>query len=199
MPMPSKPVIAILILAVAVMAATFWVHLKDSKPTGPPTPPAGEQMAADGSVSEPVERVPPTAPPRKPERAADRPNATASDLAKGTPETPEAQKEAYVAKRVAELQDLGMEDDSESLNAILSELNNEEPDILEAAVEAAVQFGSREAIPRLTEAAAQASDPKEKSAILEAVEFLKLPTLAEALAPTNQPARDDSRGTTPHP
>ncbi len=114
-------------------------------------------------------------------------------------ETPEAQQEAYAARRVVELQDLGMEDDSASLDAILSELNNRDPSIRQAAVEAAVQFGSRDAIPRLTEAAAQTDDPKEKSAIVEAIEFLKLPTLTEALGQQSQPAADASSGASSNP
>ena len=57
--------------------------------------------------------------------------------------TPEAQQEAYIASRVVELQDLAMENDLASLDTILSELNNRDPSIREAAVDAAVQFGSR--------------------------------------------------------
>ena len=108
--------------------------------------------------------------------------------------TPEAEQETYVARRVAEMQDMGMEDDSASLDMILSELNNGNPEIRQAAVDAAVQFGSRDAIPRLMEAAAQTEDPKEKSAILDAIEFLKLPTLTEALGQKNQPVPAASSG-----
>jgi hypothetical protein len=61
-------------------------------------------------------------------------------------------------------------------------------------VEAAVQFGSRDAIPRLQKAVAQAEDPKEKSAILDAIEFLKLPTLAEALGQKDQSTPHASSG-----
>ena len=84
-------------------------------------------------------------------------------------------------------------------NTILSELNNRDPSIREAAVDAAVQFGSRDAIPRLMEAAARTDAPEEKSAILEAIEFLKLPTLPEALGQTNQPTADASPDTSSHP
>jgi hypothetical protein len=101
-------------------------------------------------------------------------------------ESAETRHEAYVDARTAELMDLGMNDDSESLNTILSELNNRDPQIRKAAVEAAVQFGSRDAIPNLMDAAAQTDDPQEKAEIMEAIQFLKLPTLSEAAAQANQ-------------
>ena len=108
---------------------------------------------------------------------------------------PTADQEAAVAKRIDELLDLGMENDPAALDAILSEINNPEPRIREAAVGAAVQFGSRDALPKLEEALGRADDPKEKSTLLEAIEFLKLPTLTEALSQSNQPAGFAPRGT----
>ena len=78
--------------------------------------------------------------------------------------------------------DLAAEDDQESLKTILSELTNRDPEIRKAALEAAVQFGSRDAIPSLAEAALQSENPEEKAAINKAVEFLKLPSLSEVLA-----------------
>ena len=101
-------------------------------------------------------------------------------------DSPEARHQAYVDARTAELMDLGMNDDSQSLNTILSELSNRDPEIRKAAVEATVQFGSRDAIPNLTDAAAQTDDPQEKAEIMEAIQFLKLPTLSEAAAQANQ-------------
>jgi hypothetical protein len=101
-------------------------------------------------------------------------------------DSPEAKHQAYVDARTAELMDLGMNDDAQSLNTILSELNNRDPEIRKAAVEATVQFGSRDAIPNLMDAAAQTDDPQEKAEIMEAIQFLKLPTLSEAAAQANQ-------------
>jgi len=92
-----------------------------------------------------------------------------------------AEHETYVEKRVAELQDLAMDDDPKSLQVILSELTNRDPEIRQAAVDAAVQFGSRDAIPKLTDAASQTDNAAERAAILEAAEFLKLPSYRETL------------------
>ncbi len=74
-----------------------------------------------------------------------------------------------------------MNDDAASLNQILSELANRDPRIRKAALEATIQFGSRDAIPKLTDAATQTDDPREKAAITDAIEFLKLPSLTEVM------------------
>jgi len=113
-------------------------------------------------------------------------------------ETPQAKQEAYAAKRVVELQDLGMEDDPASLETILSELANRDPSIREAAVQAAVQFGSRDAIPswrtlrpRRT-ILRKSHDPGGRH----------LPEAAyshRALRQQTQPVPDTSAGTSPNP
>jgi len=84
--------------------------------------------------------------------------------------------EEYVEQRVGELMDLGMTDDPEALKTILSELNNSDSDIRRAAVEAAKQFGSADAIPKLEEALSSAESPDDKQELREAIEFLKLPS-----------------------
>jgi HEAT repeat protein len=89
---------------------------------------------------------------------------------------PEEVRSEQVAGRVAELMDLAMTDDPASLNTILSELNNSEPRIREAAVEAAVQFKSPGAVPALRDAAGRADDPEEKTRILKAIDFLSVPS-----------------------
>ena len=85
-------------------------------------------------------------------------------------------------KRIAQLEDLGADDAPASLETIVSELTNRDPRIRKAAREAAMQFGSRDAIPRLLEAAEQTDDPQEKVELQEAAAFLKLPTPAELAA-----------------
>jgi hypothetical protein len=87
--------------------------------------------------------------------------------------------QAYVEKRVAELQDLAVENDPASLAAILSELTNRDRDVRAAAIEAAVQFGSRDAIPGLMEAAAQIDDFAQRAEINKAIAYLKLPAISE--------------------
>jgi HEAT repeat protein len=95
------------------------------------------------------------------------------------PEPVTTKHEDYVAARCEELEDLAMDDRPESLATILEELTNRDPHIRQAAISAAKQFGSRDAIPKLLDAATQTDDPEEKVALLEAAEFLKLPSLTE--------------------
>jgi len=78
---------------------------------------------------------------------------------------------------VEELRSLAMNDDADSLQAILDELTNSDPEIRAAAREAAVQFGDRTAAPPLRAVAAQMEDLDEKKALLEAADFLELPSL----------------------
>ena len=87
--------------------------------------------------------------------------------------------ETYVANRTEELRQLAMTDDPNSLATILSELDNREPRIRKAALDAAVQFGSRDAIPSLQEAIRHTDDPQEKVNLQNAIDFLKLPTMGE--------------------
>jgi hypothetical protein len=195
--MRRKLVTGVLVLGVAAIAAWFLAGQKAAGPTDLPAPPNADQSADAGRVdaspaTEPADEVP---------KESASPPLAAKEGSSGSDEpmaeTPEAKQEAYVAKRVGELQDLGMENDSASLDTILAELENGDPSIRQAAVDAAVQFGSRDAIPRLMTAAAQAADPKEKSTILDAVEFLNLPTLAEALAQKNSNAPAASASSRP--
>ena len=90
--------------------------------------------------------------------------------------------------RIAELRELSLADDPISLSTILSELNNPDTRIRTAALDATIQFGSREAIPGLEAAAARADDPQDKRALEQAIEFLKLPSLTEVLEERRQAA-----------
>jgi hypothetical protein len=88
-------------------------------------------------------------------------------------------EEDFVAERVSELHDLGMTGDPDSLSTITSELDSREPQIREAALKAAIQFGSRDAIPALQNTLQHTDDPQEKVDLQKAVDFLQLPTMSE--------------------
>jgi HEAT repeat protein len=99
------------------------------------------------------------------------------DIALKTIEPSDAERQAksdYVQTRIAELNDLAMTDDPASLQQILRELDNPEPSIRTAAVEAAVQFKSPDAIPALKDAEDQATNLDEKVTIQKAIDFLSL-------------------------
>lgn len=93
------------------------------------------------------------------------------------------------SQTVDELQALAMNDDMESLELILAELTNSDAEIRVAAREAAVQFGDRVAAPALRAAAAQVESPQEKAALLEAADFLELPSLEVHSVTNPHPSR----------
>ena len=95
--------------------------------------------------------------------------------------TEEEIHEQAVRRRIAELNDLAMNNDTNSLNTILSELNNSDKEIRKGALEAVIQFADRAAISRLQGIADRTGDATEKVALLEAIEYLKLPSLTEYL------------------
>jgi hypothetical protein len=88
-------------------------------------------------------------------------------------------EETYKDERIAYLADLGMQSDMPSLIVILSELSSRDPEIRSAAREAAIQFGSRGALPELQKAISQTDDPHEKADMAEAIEFLSLTNVTE--------------------
>jgi hypothetical protein len=98
------------------------------------------------------------------------------------PDTTAIVQDSYVDHRISELEDLAWENDAHSLQTILSELTNRDRRIRKAALQAAVQFASRDALPALADAAAQTEDPDEKAELTEAIDYLKLPSLTEVLA-----------------
>jgi hypothetical protein len=90
------------------------------------------------------------------------------------PVTPE-KREAAIESEKDRLAALEMNDDAGSLSNILADLNSPEKEIRMAAIEAAVQFRSTNAIPVLQNAAANDQDVEEKIALLKAVDFLASP------------------------
>jgi HEAT repeat protein len=94
-------------------------------------------------------------------------------------QTTAAEVETDPAARENGLAASGMSDDATAPPEIFSALSDPDPGVRCAAREAAVQLGSRDAIPWLQAAIAQVSDIHEKAAMQSAIEYLELPTLAE--------------------
>jgi hypothetical protein len=99
----------------------------------------------------------------------------------------EEQRDEASRQRVAELQQMASTRDPGSLDTVLSELKNQDARIRRAALAAAVEIGSRSAIPVLQEAMEGNLEPGEKVSIQQAIEFLQLPTLTEANLGRNAP------------
>lgn len=84
-----------------------------------------------------------------------------------------------VEERISELEELGARNDSESFQKIVADLRDTNPEIRQAALDAIMQFGNRDAVPILKELSAKTEDAREKVALLDAAEFLDLPSLSE--------------------
>ena len=162
--MRPKFVFALLLLALLVSGAAFL--LKQRWGNAATLPPVNESV-----TPAPVASV---APPPAPIPAA--PAATNAP-------TPE-QREAAIDAETARLLDWSMNDDPASLSNILADLTNPEKEIRDAAIEATKQFGSTNAIPTLKAVAANTTDTREQIDLLEAADFLSLPSLPVSTLPT---------------
>jgi hypothetical protein len=159
--MRPKFVFAMLLLALVVLGAVFFLkqHL------GNTAPPSNPEIAAPAPVVSNVVAV--AVPPPAPIPAAPVSTNTLTD----------EQRQATIDAETDRLQEWSMNDDPASLSNILADLTNSEKEIRDAAIEAAKQFGSTNAIPALKAAAENTDDLQEKIAYLEAADFLSLPSM----------------------
>ena len=88
----------------------------------------------------------------------------------------------FLQAQIDRLEALEANNDNASLQAILKELTNTNRIIRHVAIESTIQFGGHTAVPILQELAARTADPNEKQELLDAAEFLALPTLTEVRA-----------------
>lgn len=182
--MRPKIVLLVLLAGLAGGVGMFFF-----KPPGPPPAPGATGETPPAAVPVRPRPVPLVESPVRgpaPATAAPGPAAVATaatNAVPGAPATEEADTnavhEAEVQAHIDKLLELQANDDPESLKAILTELANPAPEVRAAAIEATVQFGSRDAIPLLKDLAATTTDSTEKKALLDAVEFMSLPTLSE--------------------
>ena len=161
--MRPKFVFALLLLALLVLGAAFLLKQHSGNSAAPP--PVNESV-----TPAPVSSV---APPPAPIPAA--PAITNAP-------TPE-QREAAIDAETDRLLDWSMNDDPASLSNILADLTHPEKEIRDAAIEATKQFGSTNAIPTLKEVAANTTDTGEQIDLLEAANFLTLPSLPLSTQP----------------
>jgi hypothetical protein len=176
--MRPKIVIIVLLAGAAGLAGIFFLkHLGDRPP---PEPVASVQPAVSAPAPSPappqvspatnslVVVVPVTTP--TPPRIAARTNAVTA---------PDADS---IQKKIDRLQELQANDDAASLKEILAELTNTNKTIRHEAIEATIQFGGHTAVPVLRDLASRTWDPGEKKELLDAADFLELPTLTEIRA-----------------
>ena len=165
--MRPKFVLALILFAVLVLAAAFYFK----QPVSQPQPPGVVETTA----------LPPPAAKSAPATAPDSANfPSPQPVAAVVPSMTPEEKQSYIEAETSRLQDLSTQDDPASLSAIVNDLTNSEKEVRLAAIEATKQFGSKDAIPVLQADVASAADTDEKIALLEAADFLALPTLTDA-------------------
>jgi hypothetical protein len=177
--MRAKVILSASVLALAILLPALYFHFKPDSP-----PPAAAPVATDDSA-------PPAGLPPILKRVQNRPQEGLPALS-SNPRPSGLSHDDYVLQRKAQLTELGMSSDPTDLKTILSELENPEPEIRQAALAASIQFGSQDAIPTLQHEMEWATDPQEKVDIKKAIDFLQLPRLGEEDGDsiTQQPAGD---------
>lgn len=114
---------------------------------------------------------------------ANRQNLPELALPVESPYSPGAsENEQWITDRTAELDRLSALDDSTSMKEILSELRNPLPEIRRAALSAVRAFSSRKSIPYLDQIRRETRDSSDQQNLTNAIDYLKLPTMVEALA-----------------
>ena len=88
----------------------------------------------------------------------------------------------YVHDTIDRLFSLQMNNDPASLAAILKEMKNSDKTVRAAALKATIEFNDRSVIPSLQKIADETADPYEKVEILNAIDYIKLPSLTEVMA-----------------
>jgi hypothetical protein len=174
--MRAKVIILAFVAAVAVLAPALYFHFKADAPAAaaPDAP-----VAADNAASAPTATGP---------RLLQRIQQHQQEGLPSRPAAPEGNgvdHETYVMERRAELTQLSMTDDPGNLKIILSEMENPDARIRQAALTATIDFGSKDAIPSLENEMNWATDPQEKVDIKKAIDFLQLPHLGDDTASNN--------------
>ena len=160
--------LALLFVAVALCVAAI---LYATRPAAQPARQAAEFTPQPGTISPEPEPAAPPAVAKEPvfEQAAD-PAGTETEAV--DTENP----------RVADVYRMVMRRDASAREALLAELTNPDPTVRRAALDGIIQLGDRSMIPRLREIEAATEDTTEKAEILEAINYIELPSWTEYLA-----------------
>jgi hypothetical protein len=164
-----RPTVVAAILGFGLIALAAVFFLPRAHRNEPPDNIQAETPAVTQTVTSAPANIPPPPPPP----------TYAEPVAATAPAVQPTNHAAYVQSRVAELMALAMNNDSNSLNTIWSELSNPDKDIRAGALAAVVQFDDPSVAPRLRTLADQTEDPSQKAAILAAANYLQLPPLTD--------------------
>ncbi|HEU6447963.1 MAG TPA: hypothetical protein VFV23_05960 [Verrucomicrobiae bacterium] len=166
--MRIKIIFPILLIALAVIALAL--RSKHSAPA--PAPVAAVAPANSSAVPPAMVMTKPifsNAPPAKPILTV-RPHIDTNGM---------SAHDISIHEEIQKLSQLQANDDAESLHEILSDLTNSDKTIRAAALESTIQFASRDAVPYLRNLASSTSDPQERTNLIEAADYLELPSWTE--------------------
>jgi hypothetical protein len=94
---------------------------------------------------------------------------------------------AEVEKEVNQIQDLQGEADGTNnpiiITALLDKLSHPEAEVRKAVLDALKQLNDTNAVPGLEQAAENIKDPREKVAVMDAIDYIKLPSATENVPP----------------
>jgi len=171
--MRLKIILPLLLAGVVGITVLLLLRPAANRPQPPTAPPAAQPAVV-------LPQTPPIIPP-----AVRSSNVTTSNPARLVASLPfitgkvEGDNAEYIQAQINRLEDLQSNDDDASLQAILKELTNTNPIIRHVAIEAAIQFGGHTAVPVLRDLASRTWDAAEKQELLDAADFLALPTIYE--------------------
>jgi hypothetical protein len=169
--MRAKVILPVAVLALLILLPAAYFHFRPETPAAPVSE-APAATSQDVAQAAPIPKILRRATPDHVEQGL----PTHSVAPDGSQED----HQTYVLERKAQLAEMGMSDDPANLKAILGEMENPEPEIRGAALQAAVQFGSKDAIPTLQNELNWATDPEEKVEIQKAINFLQLPSFGSS-------------------
>lgn len=164
----------------ALVAGALWFGR--ARDESEPAPAAGKAQPA---AAESVREAPAVAAPAQPAPEA---NPAVSQEREAAPvELPweldqiarRSREAPSPEERTDALLELGLSDDPRVLEYMLGELERADPQQRESLLAGVIQFGSRDAVPRLRELAAQSTDAAARHALQEAADYLALPSLSE--------------------
>jgi hypothetical protein len=177
-----KPLHASILGAVAAAALALFVVARCAQDFTPATGPV-HGSAESSPPSQPLPSAPsilhPSAQPGTGSSQADL-ATSAEDETSPPPSSKELDDEAIEAL-LLELHELAMQDDTASMERIVTHLAHPSAEVRTTAVIALEQFGDPAAIPHLEAAARRSQDAQLKARIAEAIDFLKLPSLRDVL------------------
>jgi hypothetical protein len=106
-------------------------------------------------------------------------NSAPESVPPAAPPADEEQRLRQIRAKKSEINQLADRGDAAALDAILDQLNQPEREVRQAALAATMRLDNRAAIPRLKQVADATEDAEEKKSLLDAADYLALPSPAE--------------------